>query len=91
MMTMDRRYCCSSVLAEPHEDDCAVWASARPETRKAAELLDRWTPAERESALRFIAGLNPEIITRDVAKFLDEHPAYATTRGRVIPLDVTAP
>lgn len=82
MMTMDRRYCCSSVLSEPHEDDCSVWSTARPETRRAAELLDRWTPEERESALRFIAGLAPELISRDCEKFLSEHPGHAEKRAR---------
>jgi hypothetical protein len=69
MMTMDRRYCCRTVLAEPHEQDCptaAVWSAP---ALAASEAIDRWTREERESALRFLAGIDPALIV-EAAGFL---------------------
>ena len=62
MMTIDRRYCCRTVLAEPHESDCEIAAKFAPPVLAAVETVDRWTPQHKESALRYLAGRSPAMI-----------------------------
>lgn len=70
MMTMDRRYCCTTVLSEPHDADCPTALAFSAPVLAATEMIDRWTPVQKESALRYLAGAMPGAIA-EANGFLD--------------------